>query len=227
MGAIQTQEFFIEVEAKDEQQMLAEYEGQVLKESTYKVKGKTAISYQGIKHLVNKLGFIKVLSVDAEFIEKPEEMWVATVVAINEKYGTQLPGAGEQPYMRNGEPDPFARRVAISKATRNALRAVIPEAMIIKFLEDTPTAPKKPRKSTPRKVEAEVNPFNQGDKKNQIAEALSRAKLDAMRLSIHEQDGTLTITPDPDLAEEQWKRYHNVFTRYEATWNEQSWEVNL
>lgn len=33
-------------------------------------------------------------------------------------------------------PNPFGRRTAISKATRNALRAVIPEAMIIKFLED-------------------------------------------------------------------------------------------
>ena len=79
-------------------------------------------------------------SIKAEYIEKPEPMWVATVVALNEKYQTQLPGAGESPYMTKvrGEmvPDKFARRKAISKATRNAIRAVIPEAMIIKFLED-------------------------------------------------------------------------------------------
>jgi len=137
-----TQDFYLDIDAKDEQQMLAEYEGRVLQETTYKVKGKTAISYQGIKHLANKLGNIKVVSVEAEFIEKPQQMWVATVVAQNAKYGTELPGAGEQPYLRKNkdtgemEPDQFSRRVAISKATRNAIRAVIPEAMIIKYLDD-------------------------------------------------------------------------------------------
>ena len=82
------EDFFFEMEARDEQQMIAEYEGKVLAEITYKVKGKTAISYNGIKFLANKLGKIKVLpeSVKCEYIEKPEPMWVATVVALNEKY---------------------------------------------------------------------------------------------------------------------------------------------
>ena len=142
MSLVKKDGFFFEMEARDEQQMIQEYEGKVLKEITYKVQGQTAISYNGIKFIVGKLGHIKVLpeSIKAEFIEKPEQMWVASVVALNEKYGIQLPGAGEQPYLMSvkGElkPDAFARRKAISKATRNALRAVIPEQMIIKFLDD-------------------------------------------------------------------------------------------
>ena len=158
-------EFFFEMEARDEQQMIKEYEGKVLKEITYKVQGQTAISYNGIKFIVGKLGHIKILpeSIRAEFIEKPEQMWVASVVALNEKYGIQLPGAGEQPYLMKvkGEmvPDPFARRKAISKATRNALRAVIPEPMIIKFLEDVEAGgdfkPPKTRDGIRKEVETE------------------------------------------------------------------------
>ena len=82
------------MEARDEQQMLSEYEGRVMQEITYKVQGQTAISYDGIKFLANKLGYIKVLSVEAEFIEKPVQMWVATVLALNEKYQLQMPEIG-------------------------------------------------------------------------------------------------------------------------------------
>jgi len=155
-------EFFFEMEARDEQQMIKEYEGKVLKEITYKVQGQTAISYNGIKFIVGKLGHIKILpeSIKCEFIEKPIEMWVASVVALNEKYGVQLPGAGEQPYMMlvKGvmKPDPFSRRKAISKATRNALRAVIPEPMIIKFLEDVKKGNAFNPPATRREIEAEV-----------------------------------------------------------------------
>ena len=159
------------MEARDEQQIIQEYEGKVLKEITYKVQGQTAISYNGIKFIVGKLGHIKVLpeSIKAEYIEKPEQMWVASVVAINEKYGIQLPGAGEQPYLMlvKGEmkPDPFSRRKAISKATRNALRAVIPEQMIIKFLEDAEKGSSF-NPPNPAEVRREVENFNETVKKN-------------------------------------------------------------
>ncbi len=163
-------EFFFEMEARDEQQMIKEYEGKVLSEITYQVQGQTAISYDGIKFIVGKLGHIKILpeSIKAEFIEKPIEMWVASVVAINEKYGIQLPGAGEQPYLMKAKgevvPDPFARRKAISKATRNALRAVIPEPMIIKFLEDV----KKGSDFNPPKTEEELRRQVSSEFKKQV-----------------------------------------------------------
>jgi hypothetical protein len=225
-------DFFFEMEARDEQQMIAEYEGKVLQEITYKVQGKTAISYNGIKFIANKLGGIKVLpeSIKIEFIKEPEEMWVASVVVINEKYNVQMPGAGEQPHMMKSKgelvPDPFARRKALSKATRNATRAVIPEAMIIKFLDDIEKGHKnqtKNQKPQRRKTEATINPF---DKKTQIAKALEQAKLDVMRLEISENNGALTITPDPDVGEALWKQYQAVFIRY-GTWNEESWEVQV
>ncbi len=91
-------------------------------------------------------------------------MWVATVVALNEKYQTQLPGAGESPYMMKvrGEmvPDKFARRKAISFATRNAIRAVIPEAMILKFLEDVKAGKITPNKPLTPRRRAESNQSN-------------------------------------------------------------------
>jgi len=196
-------EFFFEMEARDEQQMIKEYEGKVLSEITYQVQGQTAISYDGIKFIVGKLGRIKVLpeSIKAEFIEKPEQMWVASVVAINEKYDIQLPGAGEQPYLMKAKgelvPDPFARRKAISKATRNALRAVIPEPMIIKFLEDVEKGsdfnPPKTRDGIREEVEAEftekVDPPVRPDPNN-VKEYFSNLGYDPKRFTVWEDEPT-------------------------------------
>jgi len=194
-------EFFFEMEARDEQQMIKEYEGQVLSEITYQVQGKTAISYDGIMFIVGKLGHIKILpeSIRVEFIEKPVEMWVATVVALNEKYGIQLPGGGEQPYMMEvkGEmkPDLFSRRKALSKATRNALRAVIPEPMIIKFLEDVKKGsefnPPKDLDGVRKEVEAKmvIDPPTRPDPNN-VKDYFQELGYDVKRFTVWEDEPT-------------------------------------
>lgn len=230
-------DFFFEMEGRDEQQMIAEYEGKVLSEITYRVKGKTAISYDGIKFLANKLGHIKVLpeSIKCEYIEKPEPMWVATVVALNEKYETQMPGAGEQPYLWKVEgemvPNPFGRRTAISKATRNAIRAVIPEAMIIKFLEDvkagkiTPNKPLTPRQAKSDTSELKVDPDEEKVKATMIAN-----DLDTDHCTIYTYLGTLIVKPSKDFPGERFNEYNKTLTRLlKAEWNakEERWEVPI
>lgn len=220
-------EFFFEMEARDEQQMIKEYEGKVLSEITYQVQGQTAISYDGIKFIVGKLGHIKILteSIRIEFIEKPVEMWVATVVALNEKYGIQLPGAGEQPYMRSVKgvmkPDPFSRRKALSKATRNALRAVIPEPMIIKFLEDVKKGadfnPPETKVGIRKEVEAdfverEYVPFDGDYDIENIKQHLTKCGFDGEKFKLHHDEPTRMVVVDsfPRLSEGEFKRYRDV-----------------
>jgi len=253
---ITNRDYFFEMEAKDEQQMIAEYEGRVLREITYRVQGQTAISYNGIKFIANKLGGIKVTSVDAEYIEKPVEMWVATVVVLNEKYGTQMPGAGEQPYLmdvhvlddkkkwtKNSDgswamktvPDPFSRRKAISKATRNAIRAVIPEAMIIKFLEDAEqnratqkTPPEKPvHKPRPAKetqLESQPDPDEE-----HVIKALAVNNLGVTGFMIYKYEENIVVKPPKNIKPMTWDTYNEVLEKLNAVWDheEKTWTVPI
>ena len=245
--------YFFEMEARDEQQMIAEYEGRVLREITYQVQGQTAISYNGIKFIANKLGGIKVISVEAEYIEKPVEMWVATVVVLNEKYETQMPGAGEQPYMmdvhvldekkkwvKNSDgsydmktvPDPFSRRKAISKATRNAIRAVIPEAMIIKFLEDakqnrvtqkTPSKQKPQRKPRPAQ---EPEPQPDPDEEH-VIKALAVNNLGITGFMIYKYEDNIVVKSPKNIEPSTWDQYNAVMEKLNAVWDheEKTWIV--
>ena len=250
-------DYFFEMEAKDEQQMIAEYEGRVLMEITYRVQGQTAISYNGIKFIANKLGGIKVISVEAEYVEKPVEMWVATVVVLNEKYGTQMPGAGEQPYMmevhvlddkkkwvKNSDgsyamktvSDPFSRRKAISKATRNAIRAVIPEAMIIKFLEDaeqnrskqkTKPEQKPQRKTRPAKT-TQPEPQPDPDEEH-VIKTLAINNLGTTGFMIYKYMENIIVKPPKKIKPTTWDQYNQVLEKLNSVWDheEKSWTVPI
>lgn len=96
-----------------------------------------------------------------------------------------------------------------------------------------------PPKQNPRKVEADakVNPKIPGqaadkkqekpDKRDQIAQALDKNRLNARDLDITEKDNVLTITPNPVMTPETWRKYQDIFNEHGATWNQQSWEVQV
>jgi len=158
-------ESFLLMELEDEKQIIAEYEGRVIKDFVYTTSdGKKGISYNGIKWIAQKLGYIKILpdSINLWFDERTER-YGASVVAHNEKAHLQLPGMAYQEEMTRKKDgslqlNPFAQRTALSKATRNAIRAVIPEPVLLKMMEDflakgkTSTGASKPYPSMPRKV---------------------------------------------------------------------------
>jgi len=224
-----TTQDFMELEKRDEAQILAEIQGNVIDEMIYSFKSGsrtvTGISWVGIKELARMYGKIDVELVK---LEETDTHYIVIVKARDIERGNSMLGTSTQAKImktRDGEtPDPFAVQKAMSKAQRNAIRSLIPETYMKEVFRELKNG--NPKKKQPRHVESEVNPFN-GDKRSQIASALDRAKLDAMQLDIEETDGTLTITPDPSLDEATWKRYHNVFTRYGGEWNDVSWEVEV
>ena len=160
MGAIVQSDIFMELDRKDQQQIVAAMTGDVIGELMYQVKGKDAISWAGINHICFFMGDIGVDEwVQWERIEMfgDRVYWCATVRAQNTKYGLSSLGTAECPELKkiydlddnkeripvpgkpgesqfHLEPDEHCRRKALSKAQRNAKRAVIPEALLKKWL---------------------------------------------------------------------------------------------
>ena len=155
--AIVPSNVFYELDAKDEQQILAALEGQIVEELVYEVEGKKGLSYTCVNHMSFKMGHIKVLpeSMKIEY-DKEEDEYTAYIIAVNSKYDLSAPGVAVQPrmeqihvlddakrYLKDKEgnwvwtsrKDRFAKVKAMSKATRNAKRAVIPEAMARAYLQ--------------------------------------------------------------------------------------------
>ena len=96
------------------------------------------LSYVGIKEVARRHGYIEIS--DVEILETDTHFRVickATDMITHLK----MPGVSSQPKLmklRDGQqvPDEFALQKCVSKATRNAIRAVIPEHYIITCIEE-------------------------------------------------------------------------------------------
>lgn len=155
-----TGDIFLEMDRRDQQQIVAAMTGEVIGDLMYRVSGKDAISWAGINHICFFMGDIEVDQwVEWERIVMfgDRVYWCATVRARNSKYGLSSLGTAECPELKKvyerdeqknkipvpGKPGEFkfhleddehCRRKALSKAQRNAKRAVIPEALLKKWL---------------------------------------------------------------------------------------------
>lgn len=158
MGEIvQKQEIFMEMDRRDQQQIVRAALGEVVEELVYTVKGRDRLSWAGVNHVCFEMGDIKVEQwVKWELIEMiGRKFWSVTVRAVNEKYNLASLGTAEVPelmeihvtddndrWVKNEDgswrmelvPDHFCRRKALSMAQRNAKAAVIPEAAIAKWI---------------------------------------------------------------------------------------------
>lgn len=159
MGSIVPREkVFLEMDRRDQQQIVLSYMGEAVDELYYEVNSKKGLSWQGINTICYYMGDIKVEPwVQWDRIEmQGQEYWSATVRAVNERYNLASLGTAEEPLMKmvydrdekkqkipdgvggfksHLEFEPHCRRVALSKAQRNAKRAVIPEPLLIKWLD--------------------------------------------------------------------------------------------
>jgi len=177
MGAIvQKQEIFMEMDRRDQQQIVLAATGEVVEDLVYTVKGKDRLSWAGVNHVCYMMGDVKVDPwVKEELIEMfGRKFRSATVRAINERYNLASLGTAEVPEMmevhildendrwaKNEDgswkmelkEDHFCRRKALSMAQRNAKSAVIPAAMIVKWIQyfkalkrgEKPETPFKPK----------------------------------------------------------------------------------
>ena len=152
---------FIELDRRDEQQIVMHALGEVVDELFYDVKGKKRLSWEGINTIAYLMGDIEVDDgVQWERIEMfgDRVYWSATVRARNTRFNLASLGTAEAPermevYDRDDrnqkipdpkrkgefkthlEPDEFCRRKALSKGQRNAKRAVMPTAVLKKYLQ--------------------------------------------------------------------------------------------
>ena len=128
------------VEAKDEEQILAEmrgdFESEVLKQLFYSFEhaGRRVVglSYKGVKQIVLKQGHIEVKELE---LKESEKAWVAVCKARDKARDLEVYGASIQAkemVLRDGSkvPDQFAMVKAVSKAQRNAMRGLISEVLV-------------------------------------------------------------------------------------------------
>lgn len=124
---------FQQLDKLDENQIIAELQGAVAQDMVYSFRlgGKqvTGLSWSGIKHLAARLGNIQV---DLLQVLDTDDSWCVMCKAqIGE---SSRIGAAEQSKTMKGKPDAFALPKATSKAQRNAIRALLPEKLIIETI---------------------------------------------------------------------------------------------
>jgi len=171
MNAIVEQDQFTELERRDEDQILAEIQGKVIDEMFYEfpMDGHTVtgLSWVGTKEIARKYG-----KIETEFVTLQDlgDQWMVVMKATDKQTGATLNGSSVQPKNitlrdKTEKPDKFAVQKAMSKAQRNAIRAVIPETYIIEVIkawkEGNSGAIKQPqRKPEPKKVESRSKVVN-------------------------------------------------------------------
>ena len=143
------------MEKRDEDQILAEAQGNIIKEMFYKFKiggvDVTGISWVGTKEIARRYGGIKM---GIPQVTDLGEDWACSVQATDLKNDVTLVGSSLQTKnmkRRDGSegPDRFAYTKVVSKAQRSAIRALIPESFLLS-MEKTFSA----EKSKPRKVDS-------------------------------------------------------------------------
>jgi len=118
---------FQAMETADDAQIVSELQGEGLGALVYEVEGRPWLSYAGVRYAASRVGGLHITEVGCVY-NAALDQYEATVLAVNEASNVTLPGSAEQPHkLDSGSVDVFARRKAISKATRNALLALMPE----------------------------------------------------------------------------------------------------
>jgi hypothetical protein len=150
-------------EGRDEASIVAEVRGQAVDklfhEMNIRGQQQIQISWPGVKWIALKQGHLTVESVQ---LSETDEKYRAIAWANDKLRGVRMAGAAEQSKfmtLKDGSkvPDEFALPKVVSKSQRNALRALIPETLIVetyKAWKNRDKAPAQPLASTASKSPA-------------------------------------------------------------------------
>jgi len=228
---------FMELERRDEEQILAEIQGQVIEEMVYSFpsggRTVTGLSWVGIKEIARRYGKIDV---DPVRLEDTGDAWIVVVKARDLERGTGILGVSTQPksMKARGETveDPFALQKATSKAQRNAIRSLIPEtflkAVITEWLKakKNPGARREPQQEPRKRVEAQarVQPKRQppvameesgGSAEDDpdvqaVLGQLKDAGLSVGSLIMVKKDGKVWVQHPETWSQDRWNDYNDV-----------------
>lgn len=129
------------MERKDEDQIIAELEGNIIKEYVYDFEqnGKKilGLSYSGVLHIALQMGHI---CTGEPIIQEMNGGYIAKVCATDTKRNVSTWGVSFQPKkmkLKNGNfvDDQFAITKVVAKSTRNAMRRLFDEKVILKLIE--------------------------------------------------------------------------------------------
>ena len=267
-------EIFLQMDILDQQQIVAAATGAVIEDLVYKVKGKTAISWAGINHISFFMGDIEVddwVQWDQITMFGDRIYWAATIRARNVKYGLSSLGTAEAPeladthvvddkgkWVKNPDgswemtlrEDPHCRRKALSMAQRNGKRAVIPAAVLEKWLEyflDLRKGKIVDPPFQPRFVEStQKQPVNKTSEKklekkapNKIQLSLREVNVDVIRynlkainfgeddVSVSEQDDGFYVEPSKGLTDAEFNRIQGMLENMGVEWlsDSQRWVI--
>jgi len=145
---------FQALERLDEAQIVAELQGAVLDTYVYSFQSGgrvvTGLSWAGVKAVAAKIGAIQC---DLLQLITADDAYICVVKATAPDQSSRI-GAAEQAKTFQGKPDPFALPKAISKAQRNAIRALLPESLIAEVVkmraEQAKALPAQPRPTMPQ-----------------------------------------------------------------------------
>ena len=148
---------FQQLDQLDEQQIVAELQGALLDQYVYSFQSNgrqvVGLSWAGVKAVANKLGPV---TCDLLELRDTDESYICVVKA-SAPDGTQRIGAAEQSKTFKSKSDSFALPKAISKAQRNAIRALLPETLITEMVKayrgqaTTPRRQQQPARKAPSK----------------------------------------------------------------------------
>lgn len=159
MSELVKQDYFTELDRRDQEQIIMEATGEASKELFYDVNGKKGLSYVGVNTVSFFMGDIETEPwfQREKVVLNDQVFWSTTVRAVNKTFNLATLGTAEVPemmdvydidpktkkriqnedgtYKMHKEFDRFVLRKSMSIAQRNAKRAVMPTPMLQKFLE--------------------------------------------------------------------------------------------
>jgi len=206
------------LDQRDEEQILAEIKGNIITEMFYSfnIEGRkvTGVSWVGTKEIARQYG-----NINMDFIkcEETPDSYIAIVKATDTKRGTSLLGTAMQSKnmtTRNGEvADRFAYTKAVSKAQRNAIRAIIPERYLLEMYElftkginfKTPEAPRKKVQAKTRVKEDKIDPEEEA-----VSLTLEANNLDPEAVIITKYGKTVRVQPQEAFDQAKFEDYNHV-----------------
>ena len=222
-------EDYLALDQRDEKQIIAELQGQVIDEMYYhytKPTGETVtgISWTGIKEITRNYGNIQTSFIK---LQDQKNSYLAVIKATDTLTGASLIGTSTQPKTRDNKPDPYAQQIAISKAQRNAIRALIPETYLKKtyqkWLKQRKTKQTQDTSKQPTSKPVKHDPTS-------IKNYLKHHNIPTTDLTITYEPTSETTHIKPPADHPEWRTIHNQLTKLPGTkWNinKQRWETPL